>query len=95
MSVLCPVMSGSVSETRLRVLEFLVDYMERSRTSPTRDDIAKGVGLSHRASVQYHIDTLVEGGYVERATYRHRMIRPTEAGINAIRKLRDLDQADG
>lgn len=86
-------MSGSVSETRLRVLEYLVEYMEGSRTAPTREDIAKAVGLSHRASVQYHIDTLVEGGYVERATYRHRMLRPTEAGIRAIEKLRELDAA--
>lgn len=87
-------MSGSVSETRLKVLEYLVDYMEQSRTAPTRDDIAKAVGLSHRASVQYHIDTLVEGGYVERATYRHRMLRPTEAGVRAIERLREIDEAD-
>jgi predicted ArsR family transcriptional regulator len=87
-------MGGPVSETRLRVLEYLVEYMEQSRTAPTRDDIAKALGLGHRASVQYHIETLVEGGYVERATYRHRMLRPTEAGIRAIHKLRELDAAD-
>lgn len=87
-------MSGKVSDTRLRVLEFLVSYMESHRYSPTRDEIAKAVGLGPRSSIQYHIDTLVEDGYVERITYRHRMIRPTEAGINAIKRLRTIDAVD-
>jgi SOS-response transcriptional repressor LexA len=61
--------------------------METNRSAPTRDEIAKAVGLGPRSSIQYHIDTLVQDGYVERSTYRHRMIRPTQAGIDVIAEL--------
>jgi len=87
-------MSGKVSETRLRVLEFLVGYMESHRSAPTREEMAVAVGLGPRSSIQYHIDSLVEDGYVERTIYRHRMIRPTESGINAIKRLRIIDASD-
>jgi len=86
-------MSGKVSETRLRVLEFLVGYMENHRYAPTREEIAAAVGLGPRSSIQYHVDSLVEDGYIERITYRHRMIRPTEAGVNAIKRLRVIDES--
>lgn len=82
---------GKPNETRLRVLECVVTAMENSRTAPTRDEIAAAVGLGSRSSIQYHIDTLVEDGYIERATYRHRMLRPTESGINAIARLKEID----
>lgn len=87
-------MSGKASESRLRVLEFLVTYMENHRYAPTRDEIAAAVGLGPRSSIQYHIDTLVADGYVERTTYRHRMIKPTDAGIQAIKRLRTIDAVD-
>ena len=80
-------MSGT--DTRLRVLEFLITHMETNRSAPTREEIAAAIGLGPRSSIQYHIDTLVEDGYVERSTYRHRMIRPTQAGIDAVKKVRD------
>ncbi len=80
-------MSGT--DTRLRVLEFLITHMESNRSAPTREEIAAAIGLGPRSSIQYHIDTLVELGYVERSTYRHRMIRPTQAGIDAVKKVRD------
>ena len=84
-----------MSETRLRVLEFLVGYMENHRYAPTREEIADAVGLGPRSSIQYHIDSLVEDGYIERITYRHRMIRPTESGVNAIKRLRVIDEGNG
>lgn len=79
-------MSGS--DTRLRVLEYLIIHMESNRSAPTREEIAAAIGLGPRSSVQYHIDTLVDDGYLERSTYRHRMIRPTKAGINVVAKLK-------
>lgn len=87
-------MAGKTSDTRLRVLEFLVAYLEDHRFAPTRAEIAEAVGLGPRSSIQYHIDTLVEDGYIERPVYRHRMIRPTEAGVNAIQRLRAIDGTD-
>jgi hypothetical protein len=34
---------------------------------------------------------LVEDGYLERITYKHRKIRPTESGVNAIKRLRIIN----
>ncbi len=84
-------MSGN--DTRLRVLEYLIVHMETHRSAPTRDEIAKAVGLGPRSSIQYHIDTLVQDGYVERSTYRHRMIRATQAGIDVIQEMQEPDEA--
>lgn len=94
MTVVLDVMAGKPSDTRLRVLEYLVSYLEDHRFSPTREEMAQAVGLSTRSTIQYHIDTLVEDGYVERPVYRHRMLRPTEAGENAIKRLRAIDGTD-
>lgn len=86
-------MVAKPNETRLQILEFLVDYMKDHRYAPTRDEIAVAVGLSGRPSVQYHIESLVEDGYVERSTYRHRMMRPTQRGNDAISRLREIDES--
>lgn len=80
-------MSGT--DTRLHVLEYLITHMENNRSAPTREEIAVAIGLGPRSSVQYHIDTLVADGYLERSTYRHRMIRPTQAGLDVVKKVRD------
>lgn len=85
---------GKPSDTRLKILEYLVGYAETHRYAPTRSEIADAVGLSVRSSVQYHIESLVNDGYIERSTYRHRMISPTERGIGVITKLREINEAD-
>lgn len=87
-------MAGKPTDTRLLILQYLVDYSDNHRYAPTRSEIAEAVGLSVRSSVQYHIESLVEDGYIERSTYRHRMIRPTDRGRSVVATLRDLDEAD-
>lgn len=84
-------MTGKITDTRLRVLEYIVTYLEGHRYAPTRDEIGTALGLQHRSSVQYHIDSLVDGGYLERNRQRHRMLKPTEAGVKAIERLREID----
>jgi SOS-response transcriptional repressor LexA len=84
-------MVGKPSDTRLDVLVFIVGYMDNHRYAPTRDEIADAVGLSSRSSVQYHIETLVTDGFLERSTYRHRMIRPTDRGIAVVAELNVID----
>ena len=88
-------MAGKTTDTRLKVLDYIVTYLEGNRSAPTRAEIAEHLGLKVRSSVQYHVDRLVEDGYLERSTYRHRMVKPTEKGSNAIRRLRELDGIPG
>ena len=84
-------MVGKPTDTRLDILSFVVNHLENNRFGPTRAEIAEGVGLKVRSSVQYHVESLVEDGYLERSTYRHRMLKPTQRGIDAITALRTID----
>lgn len=77
------------TDTRLQILVFIVEWLDTHRYAPTRHEIAEHVGLRVRSSVQYHVETLVADGYLERATYRHRMLEPTEAGKQVVEGLTD------
>lgn len=83
-------MVAKPNDTRLRILEYIVHHLENNRFGPTRAEIAEGVGLNVRSSVQYHVECLVDDGYLERSTYRHRMLRPTQRGVDAIAELRRI-----
>lgn len=84
-------MVAKPNDTRLRILEYVVTHLENNRFGPTRAEIAEGVGLGVRSSVQYHVDSLEADGYLERSTYRHRMLKPTQRGIDAVATLREID----
>ena len=88
-------MVAKPNDTRLRILSYIVEYMEGHRYAPTRAEIAEAVGLNVRSSVQYHIESLVEDGYLERSVYRHRKIRPTQRGADVVTKLREIDAVPG
>ena len=84
-------MVAKPNDTRLRILEYVVIHTENNRFGPTRAEIAEGVGLGVRSSVQYHVECLVDDGYLERATYRHRMLKPTQRGIDVVTELRSIN----
>lgn len=84
-------MVGKPSDTRLAVLQFLVTYLESHRYAPTRQEIGEALELNSRSTIQYHIEALVQTGYIERSELRHRMLKPTEKGYAVIAKLRELD----
>lgn len=83
-------MVAKPNDTRLRILEYIVHHLENNRYGPTRAEIAEGVGLNVRSSVQYHVESLVSDGYLERSTYRHRMLKPTQRGRDVITELRSI-----
>lgn len=85
------IMVGKATDTRLEILAFVVAHLENNRFGPTRAEIAEGVGLKVRSSVQYHVESLVEDGYLERSVYRHRMLKPTQRGIDVVNTLRTVD----
>lgn len=86
-------MVGKATDTRLEVLRFIVDYMDGHRYAPTREEMCQAVGLKSKSAVQYHIDSLIDTGHLERSRYRHRIIRPTETGRAVIDMLREIDEA--
>lgn len=84
-------MAGPVSDTKLNILKFIVEWLEKNRSSPTLEEIAVVVGLASRSSVQYHIDNLISEGHLSRPPRRHRMITPTQQGVDAINKMKETD----
>lgn len=84
-------MAGPVSDTKLNILKFIVEWLEKNRASPTLEEIAVVIGLASRSSVQYHIDNLIGEGHLTRPPRRHRMITPTQQGIDVINKMKETE----
>lgn len=83
-----------LTDTRLRILEYIAEWMESHRYAPTREEIRQGVGLKVRSSVQYHIESLVADGFLERDVHGHRLIRLTKQGRGVIATLKEIDETD-
>lgn len=62
-------------ETRERVYQFICEFVDEHRMSPTRQEIADGVGVS-RPTVQKAIDILEARGKIRREPHRARTIVP-------------------
>jgi repressor LexA len=59
-------MNSPLSEVRQRILEFVHRYVEDNDRPPTLEEIQKATGLSSRANVKYHVDNLIEAGYMRK-----------------------------
>lgn len=62
-------------ETRERVYQFICEFVDKHHISPTRQEIAVGVGVS-RPTVQKAIDILEARGKVHREPHKARTIVP-------------------
>lgn len=74
-------------DMQFNVLEAVVAHWGGARFGPTVEEIRETVGLSHRSSVQWHINTLIEDGYLERIPKKHRTLRPTKRGEALVKLL--------
>ena len=88
-------MVGQATDTRLQVLKYIVEYLEGHRYAPTRQEISDALGLKTRSAVQYHIESLIETGHLERSRYRHRIVRATDKGRAVIDKLKEIESEAG
>lgn len=62
--------------TTYRVFDFIVNYKRAScGDSPTRREIAAGVGLASVSTVNLHLENLVAAGLVDVSVRRPRCIR--------------------
>ena len=53
-------------QTRQRIVDFMRDFIERKGYAPTIGEIQKGLGLSSKSLVAYHLDALEEEGVIQR-----------------------------
>jgi len=66
---------STISGTRLRILNFIRDFVDDRGYSPTVRDIVKGCSISTPSVVQHHLDKLEKEGYIRRDPQVFRSIR--------------------
>lgn len=76
-------------DTKFEVLAAVVDHWEGHSFGPTVEELRATVGLSVRSSVQWHLNDLLEAGYLEHIPKKHRSLRPTKTGKKLVLVLRD------
>ena len=68
----------NISNTRLRILNFIRNFLEDRGYAPTVRDIMKGCNISTPSVVQHHLDKLEKGDYIQRDPQVFRSIRLVE-----------------
>ena len=68
----------NISNTRLRILNFIRNFLEDRGYAPTVRDIMKGCNISTPSVVQHHLDKLEKEGYIQRDPQVFRSIRLVE-----------------
>lgn len=75
-------------DTKFEVLATVVDHWGSATFGPTVEEIRQAVGLSVRSSVQWHINDLIEDGYLQHIPKKHRTLQPTARGLRLVEILR-------
>jgi SOS-response transcriptional repressor LexA len=78
-----------LSDRQLSILSFVQQYVEQNGHSPSIRDIGRGVGLSSNSNVVYHINRLIERGYLAKATGANRTLVVLDAGLRQINETLD------
>ena len=68
----------NISNTRLRILNFIRNFLEDRGYAPTVRDIMKGCNISTPSVVQHHLDKLEKEDYIQRDPQVFRSIRLVE-----------------
>lgn len=56
------------------VFDFIVDYWQKHKFSPSLRDIMDGTSLTSTSWVNWHLDKLEESGYIQREPMKSRTI---------------------
>jgi len=76
-----------IPKSRLRILDFIRNFLHQRGYTPTVRDIAKGCGISTSSVVQHHLNMLEREGYIHRDPKVFRSIRLVEKEQPAIRQV--------
>ena len=77
-------MVEALDERKLEILRFLARRVSRGEGPPSIREIGAAVGLKSTQSVHAKLGRLADYGYVERGGGRHRSVRLTEKGWEAV-----------
>lgn len=76
------------SDTKFKILEAVVEHYTKANFGPTVDEIRETVGLGTRSSVQFHINDLVEQGFLSHLEGKARTLHATETGEQLVQLMR-------
>lgn len=57
---------GEISSKQKQILEYIRKYISQNSKSPTLQEISETCEMESRAAVHYHIQKLIDGGYISR-----------------------------
>lgn len=73
-----------VGDTKFNVLTFIYEFRQTARYGPTMDEVAEAVGVKSKSTVAFHVDHLIDGGYVSHIPGKRRTLRVTPRGEHLI-----------
>ena len=81
-----------ISDSQRKTLAFIRQYVARFGYAPKLQEIAEGIGISSRGVVHRYVQALVEAGYLENISGKHRGLRlldkaPVSGGIPLLGKI--------
>jgi len=74
-------------DTKFKVLIAVRDHMAESRKGPSVEELRAALGLNARSTVQFHINDLVDEGYLSQVPGKRRTLRVTRKGEHLIQIL--------
>ena len=75
--------NDELTKVQRKLLEFFLEYCERTGMAPSHREIAEKLGFSGVRAASYHLDQLEAKGYIEREPRKARGTRLTDKGKQA------------
>ena len=69
-------MAKAITETSMRVYEYIKEYILKNMYSPTMREIGKATGLSSTCTVKYNIEKLREAGLITLSDNNNKIALP-------------------
>lgn len=74
----------ALSERQKAILRFVQNYLRDHKHAPSTRDIGRGVGISSTSNVTYHINRLVDYGYLTKQPGASRTVVVLETAYDPI-----------
>lgn len=78
----------ALTRRQKEVLEFLAEFIDKNRYSPSYEEIAEGLSLSSLATIHKHISSLESKGYLRRAFNQSRSLEISPRYAAEVEKRR-------
>ena len=81
----------ALTKRQKEVIEFLADFIEKNRYSPSYEEIADGLSLNSLATIHKHISSLESKGYLRRAFNQSRSLEISPRYAAEVEKRRAVE----